>query len=84
MSDYPWNEKNKTFTWLSSLYNPFKSERHNVFAEQINKIALSSNNDKRMQSIYLIETYEYRTCKDLVIEKEKIKCNNIIKRDKND
>ena len=24
MSEYPWNEKNNTFTWLSSLYNPFK------------------------------------------------------------
>ena len=24
MSEYPWNEKNTTFTWLSSLYNPFK------------------------------------------------------------
>ena len=25
MSEYPWNEKNNTFTWLSSLYNPFKA-----------------------------------------------------------
>ena len=24
MSEYPCNEKNNTFTWLSSLYNPFK------------------------------------------------------------
>ena len=24
MSEYPWNKKNITFTWLSSLYNPFK------------------------------------------------------------
>ena len=23
MSEYPWNEKNNTFTWLSSLYNAF-------------------------------------------------------------
>ena len=23
MSEYPSNEKNNTFTWLSSLYNPF-------------------------------------------------------------
>ena len=34
----------------------FKSERH-VFTEEINKIALSSNNDIRMQSIDSIETY---------------------------
>ena len=24
MSEYPWNKNNNTFTWLSSLYNPFK------------------------------------------------------------
>ena len=23
MSEYPWREKSNTFTWLSSLYNPF-------------------------------------------------------------
>ena len=26
----------------------FKSERHNIFTEEINKTALSSNDDKRM------------------------------------
>ena len=25
MSDYLWNKKNNTFTWLRSLYNPFKA-----------------------------------------------------------
>ena len=34
----------------------FKSERHNIFTEEINKITLISNDDKRMQSIYSIET----------------------------
>ena len=57
----------------------FKSERHNVFTEEINKIALSSNDDERTQSIDLIETYAYRTSKDLVYKKEEIRCNNIIK-----
>ena len=33
-----------------------------------------------MQSIDSIETYAYGTRKDLVSEKEDIKCNNIIKR----
>ena len=37
-----------------------------------------------MQSIDLIETYAYRQIKDLVSEEEEIKCNNIIKRYKND
>ena len=62
----------------------FKSERRNVFTEEINRIALSSNHGKRMQSIDSIETYAYGTSKDLVSEKEKIKCNNIIQRYKND
>ena len=39
----------------------FKSERHNIFIEEINKIALSSNDDKTMQSIGSVETYAYRT-----------------------
>ena len=60
---------------------------HNVFTEEINKIALSLNDDKRMQSIDLIETYAYGTSKDLVNEKCKdlvnIKCNHLIKKYKN-
>ena len=44
---------------------------------------LSSNDDKIMQSIDLIETYAYGTSKDLVSEKEEIKCNNIVKQYKN-
>ena len=58
----------------------FKSERHKFFTEEINKIALSSNYDERMQSIDPIGTYPYGTSKDLAGEKEKIKCNNVIKR----
>ena len=41
---------------------------------------MSSNDAKRMQSIDSTETYAYGTSKDLVSEKEQIKCNNIIKR----
>ena len=37
-----------------------------------------------MQSIDSIEIYAYGTSKDLVSQKEEIKCNNIIKRYKND
>ena len=37
-----------------------------------------------MQSIVSIEKHAYGTSKDLVSEKEEIKCNNIIKRYKND
>ena len=54
----------------------FKSEKHNNLTEEINKIALSSNNDKRIQSIDSIESYVYGASKDLVSDKREIKCNN--------
>ena len=57
---------------------------HNVFTKELNKLTLSWNDDKRMQQIDLIEAYTYGMSKDLVSEKEVIKCNNIIKRSKND
>ena len=64
-----------------------KSERHNVSTEETNKIALSSNDDKRMQSIDSIETYAYGVNKNLErIKKrikEEIKYNNITKQYKN-
>ena len=46
------------------------------------RFLLSSNDDKRMQSIDSIETYGMN--KNLVSEKEEIKHNNIIKQYKND
>ena len=61
----------------------FKSERHNISTEEINKIALSCNDDKRIQSIDSIETYVYGMNKILLCKKEEIKCNNIIKQYKN-
>ena len=61
----------------------FKSGRHNVFTEVINKIALTSNDDKRMQSIDLIDTYAYRTSKDRICKKEKTKRINITKQYEN-
>ena len=57
----------------------FESESHNVFTEEVDMFALNSNDDKRMQSIDSIETYANGTRKDLVSEKEEIKCNIIIK-----
>ena len=48
---------------------------HNVFTEEIEKIALSSSDDKGMRSIDSIETYAYAygTSKDPVCKKEKNK-----------
>ena len=46
--------------------------------QKINSIALSSNDNKKIQSIDSIETYVYGTSKDLMSEKLVIKCSNII------
>ena len=61
----------------------FKNEKNIIFTKQIDKIAFSSNDDKRMQSIDSIETNAYETNKDLVSQKEIIKCNDIIKQYRN-
>ena len=39
----------------------FKSDYHNVYTEQINKIALSSNDDKRLQTFDKTATYPQGT-----------------------
>ena len=39
----------------------FKSDYHNVYTEQINKIKLRSNDDKRLQAFDKITTYPYET-----------------------
>ena len=51
---------------LLQIQQRFKSESHNVFTEEIRKIALSSCDDKVMQSIDLTETYAHGTSKELV------------------
>ena len=61
----------------------FKSEKHDIFTEKINKTSLSSNDDKEISSIDAMETYEYRMSKDLIWKKEKSKPGNIIKQYKN-
>ena len=37
----------------------FKSERHDVYTEEVNKIALSSNGDKRLQTFDRVTSYPY-------------------------
>ena len=48
----------------------FKSDYHNVYTEQINKIALSSNDDKRLQTFDKITTYPHGTIAFKVCESE--------------
>ena len=38
-----------------------QSDYHNVYTEKINNIALSSNDDKRLQTFDKITTYPHRT-----------------------
>ena len=39
----------------------FRSDHHKVYTEEVNKIALSSNDDKRIQTYDKITTYPYGT-----------------------
>ena len=48
----------------------FKSDYHNVYTEEINKIALSSNDDKRIQTFDGITTYPYGTNNFKICESE--------------
>ena len=48
----------------------FKSDRHKVYTEEVNKIALSSNDDKRIQTYDKIITYPYGTNTFMIRENE--------------
>ena len=52
----------------------FKSEVHNLYNEEINKIALSCNDDKRLQTFDRITSYPYgsivgKVCKTKTLSK---------------
>ena len=61
----------------------FKSKRYNVFTEEISKIVLSSNDDKKILSIDSIETNSHGMSKDLIWTRENFKRTNIIRKYKN-
>ena len=48
----------------------FKSDLHNVYTEEVNKIALNSNDDKRLQTFDKVTTYPYGTNTYKVCESE--------------
>ena len=55
----------------------FKSEKRNIHTEKINKIALSSNDDKRIQIFEKITKYSYGTnafkvCESEILSKYKL------------
>ena len=47
----------------------FKSYNYDVYKEEVNKIALSSNDDKRIQTSDRITTYPYETSEMMMINK---------------
>ena len=47
-----------------------KSEAHNVYTEEINKIAQRSNDDKRLRTFDRITSYTYRTSAGKVSQTE--------------
>ena len=56
-----------------TVYRPqerFKSYSHDVYTEEVNKIALSNSDDKRMETSDGIKTYPYGTNAFKVCESE--------------
>ena len=51
----------------------FKSDHHKVYTEEVNKIALSSDDDKRLQTFNRVTTYPYGSemmvMRDLFVKK---------------
>ena len=58
---------NKT---ISKSQLRFKSDHHNLYTEEVNKIAPSSNGDKRLQTFDRIATYPHGTNAFKVCESE--------------
>ena len=44
----------------------FRSDHHNVYTKEVNKIALSSNDNKRLQTFDRTETYPYGTTNEML------------------
>ena len=47
----------------------FKSDHHKVYTEEVNKIALRSDDDKRLQTFDKVTTYPYGTTNEMMIKK---------------
>ena len=55
---------------ILQLQQKFKSEAHNVYTEEINKIALSSDDDKRLQLFGNIASY----MEQMLLKYAKVRC----------
>ena len=59
-------------TQLSRSQEGFKSDYHKVYTEEVNRIALSSNDGKRLQTFDRDTTYPYGTNDFKVCESEMV------------
>ena len=62
----------------------FRSDHHRVYTEEVNKNALSSNDDKRIQIFDKVTSYPYGTNTFMVCENEMLSKNKFSDRDKDD
>ena len=60
----------------------FRSVHHSVYTEEVNKIALSSNNDKEIQTFDKVTSFPYGTNVFKVFESEMVSKNKFSDRDK--
>ena len=58
---------------ILKLQQRFKSYLHNVYTEEVKKIPLSSNDDKRLQTFDRVTTYPYGTNAFKVTKSEMLK-----------
>ena len=56
----------------------FRSDHHKVYTEEVNKIALSSNDDKRIQTFDKVTTYPYGTNAFMICKNEMLLKNKFI------
>ena len=57
----------------------FRSDHHRVYTEEVNKIALSSNDDKRIQTFDKVTTFPngtnvFKMCENEMLLKNKLVC----------
>ena len=62
---------------ILKLQQRFKSKAHNLFTEEIKKIALSCNDDKRLQTFDRISSYSYGANPGKACERELLEYLNI-------
>ena len=55
---------------IIGLQQRFRNDHHKVYTEEVNRIALSSNDDKRIQAFDKATTYLYGTNTFMVCENE--------------